>query len=73
MGSLKFSFPEEMLKPIRQAVIGFISQLKDRIVNGFGSAVNRMRGNTAKNNAEINSNSNSPQNNNNFEKEAQPN
>jgi len=52
MGSLKFSFPEEMLKPIRQAVIGFISQLKDKVISGFGRVVNRLRGSSAASNPE---------------------
>jgi len=60
MGSLRFSFPYEMLKPIRQAVIGFVSQLKDNVVNGFGRAVNRMRGNPNANNNQDASN-NQPQ------------
>ncbi len=50
LGSLKYSFPEEMLKPIRQAVIGFLGQLKDKVVNGFGRAINRIRASTSGNN-----------------------
>lgn len=61
LASLKFSFPPEMLKPIRQAVIGFIGQLKDKIVNGFGSVINRVRGKSPQNNAEANNNQANPE------------
>jgi hypothetical protein len=42
--NLQYDYPPEMLKPIRQAVIGFVEEIKDNIVIGFSSAYEIIRG-----------------------------
>jgi len=64
MANLRFSFPEEMLKPIRQAVIGFITELKDKISLGISTAYNIVRGRNPNESISQNNNNNNNVNNN---------
>ena len=50
MSSLNYSFPDEMLNPIRHAAMGFISSLKDNLVHGYQNAFFIIRGGSILNN-----------------------
>jgi hypothetical protein len=39
--SLRYSFPPETLVPIRRAIFGAFSHLKESVANGFGRIIRR--------------------------------
>jgi hypothetical protein len=43
IGSLKYSFPPDVVASVRNATFGFFSGLKSGIVNGFRSFVEKLR------------------------------
>ena len=43
VGSLRFSFPMEMLDPIRKAAFGFLDDLKVMIKTGAGEFVDKVK------------------------------
>jgi len=43
MGSLRFSFPMEMLMPIRKAIFGFLSDLKTYVKDGVVNLVEKAK------------------------------
>ncbi len=42
-GSLRIAFPNEMLKPIREAVFGFVGNLKDYMKDTAGNLMAKAR------------------------------